>query len=62
VAGRKPTTLTGRYYTDRFTAGDMDLVLIDRRTDDGTFAEAAAADTPTAPLAAAPAPPATPGR
>jgi hypothetical protein len=61
VAGRKPTTLTGRYYTDRFTAGDMDLVLIGRRTDYGTFAEAAAADTPTAPPAAAPAPPATPG-
>jgi hypothetical protein len=45
IAGRKPQALAGRYYTDRFTAGDMDLVLMSRSTDYGTFDQAAAADT-----------------
>ncbi|MFJ9816031.1 hypothetical protein ACIRU3_12275 [Streptomyces sp. NPDC101151] len=48
LAGRTPTALAGRYYTDRFTAGDMELVLITRTTDYSTFAQVAAADT-TAP-------------
>ncbi|MFE2096979.1 hypothetical protein [Streptomyces sp. NPDC059468] len=48
LAGRAPTALTGRYYTDRFTAGDMELVLISRTTDYSTFTQAASADT-TAP-------------
>ncbi|TJZ95482.1 hypothetical protein [Actinacidiphila oryziradicis] len=46
LAGRIPTELAGRYYTDRFTAG-MDLVLIGRTTDYSTFAQGAAADTAT---------------
>jgi hypothetical protein len=44
VTGRSPSILQGRYYTDRFTAGDMELVLVDRRTDYGTFDQAQAAD------------------
>ncbi|TKA00013.1 hypothetical protein FCI23_43935 [Actinacidiphila oryziradicis] len=47
LAGRIPTELAGRYYTDRFTAGDMDLVLIGRTSDYSTFAQGAAADTAT---------------
>ncbi|WP_432197176.1 hypothetical protein [Streptomyces sp. bgisy027] len=47
LAGRTPRALAGRYYTDRFTAGDMELVLISRTTDYSTFAEAAVADTVT---------------
>lgn len=45
LAGRAPTQLSGRYYTDRFTAGDMQLIRMNRTTDYSTFAEAAAADT-----------------
>ncbi|MFB7045102.1 hypothetical protein ACFCX7_03010 [Streptomyces microflavus] len=47
LAGRAPTALVGRYYTDRFTAGDMELVLMNRTTDYSTFAQAAAVDTAT---------------
>ncbi|MFD4548471.1 MULTISPECIES: hypothetical protein [unclassified Streptomyces] len=46
LAGRAPRALTGRCYTDRFTAGDMELVLITRTTDYSTFAQVAA-DTTT---------------
>lgn len=45
VAGRNAQALAGRYYTDRFTAGDMVLVLVSRSTEYGTFDQAAAADT-----------------
>lgn len=45
LAGRTPRSVTGRYYTDRFTAGDMELKLISRKTEHSTFAEAAAAET-----------------
>ncbi len=33
VSGTHPTDLVGRYWTDRLTAGDLDLDLIDRKTD-----------------------------
>jgi hypothetical protein len=33
VSGRRPAQVTGMYWTDRFTAGDLDLRLLDRRTD-----------------------------
>ncbi|MFJ6616203.1 hypothetical protein ACIQOW_01300 [Kitasatospora sp. NPDC091335] len=45
LAGRSPGSMNGRYYTDRFTAGDMELVLVNRNTDHSTFAEAETADT-----------------
>lgn len=48
VTGRTPQTITGSYFTDRFTAGDMDLTLVDRSTDHGTFADAQTADQATA--------------
>ncbi|MER5738076.1 MULTISPECIES: hypothetical protein [unclassified Streptomyces] len=35
---------TGHSCTSRFTAGDMDFTLLNRSTEDGTFAEAKAAD------------------
>ncbi|MGW3059528.1 hypothetical protein ACWC98_26855 [Streptomyces goshikiensis] len=44
VTGLHPKATTGRYYTSRFTAGDMDFTLLDRSTDYSTFAEAQAAD------------------
>ncbi|MBT2545260.1 hypothetical protein J7E99_32315 [Streptomyces sp. ISL-44] len=44
VTGHMPTAATGRYFTGRFTAGDMDLTLIDRSTGYGTFAQVQAAD------------------
>jgi hypothetical protein len=47
LAGRAPRAITGRYYTDRFTAGDMELNLISRSTEHSTFGEAAASDTIT---------------
>lgn len=45
VTGLTPQSATGRYFTGRLTVGDMDLTLIDRSTNFGTFAEAEAADT-----------------
>ncbi|MEV4453591.1 Cap15 family cyclic dinucleotide receptor domain-containing protein [Streptomyces mirabilis] len=48
VTGRTPQSITGSYFTDRFTAGDMDLTLVDRSTDHGTFADAQTADQATA--------------
>jgi hypothetical protein len=47
LAGRIPRSITGSYYTDRFTAGDMELDLISRSTEHSTFAEAAASETST---------------
>ncbi|WP_217565984.1 hypothetical protein [Streptomyces sp. GbtcB7] len=48
MTGRTPQSITGSYFTDRFTAGDMDLTLVDRSTDHGTFADAQTADQATA--------------
>lgn len=42
VTGTEPNSLSGTYWTDRVTAGDMTLTLIDRR-DDRTRQEALAA-------------------
>ncbi|MEV7358546.1 hypothetical protein [Kitasatospora sp. NPDC091276] len=47
VTGRAPRSIAGSYFTSRFTAGDMDLSLIDRSTNYGTFAEAQIADQGT---------------
>ncbi len=44
VTGREPRSIEGSYFTGRFTAGDMDLTLVDRSTEYATFAEARAAD------------------
>ncbi|MFE2352387.1 Cap15 family cyclic dinucleotide receptor domain-containing protein [Kitasatospora cineracea] len=44
VTGRAPRSIEGSYFTSRFTAGDMDLTLVDRSTEYGTFAEAQTAD------------------
>lgn len=33
ITGLLPQTLAGRYWTDRLTAGDMELTLLDRHTD-----------------------------
>lgn len=33
VQGTHPTDMVGRYWTDRLTAGDLDLELVDRKTD-----------------------------
>jgi hypothetical protein len=33
VSGQRPTQITGMYWTDRLTAGDLDLRLLNRRTD-----------------------------
>lgn len=41
-AGKHPTTMSGPYFTDRFTAGDMELRLIDRSTHHADFATAKA--------------------
>ncbi|WP_393077319.1 hypothetical protein [Streptomyces sp. LN704] len=48
LVGRTPTSLTGGYYTDRFTAGDLELTLVNRATDHATYAQSAAADSSTA--------------
>jgi len=42
-----PTVLPGLYFTDRFTAGEMKLILIDRTTNYADFAAAAAHDRAT---------------
>jgi hypothetical protein len=39
VVGRLPRTVSGTYWTDRFTVGDMDLVLVDRRKDRESLAD-----------------------
>jgi SMODS-associating 2TM, beta-strand rich effector domain len=43
VVGTAPEEITGMYWTDRLTHGDMDLVLVDRKTDRPNFAACAAA-------------------
>ncbi|WP_433732270.1 hypothetical protein ACQP2Y_41000 [Actinoplanes sp. CA-051413] len=37
---RHPTKLTGSYFTDRYTQGDMELKLISRNVDVGSYVEA----------------------
>ncbi|MCX4972409.1 hypothetical protein [Streptomyces sp. NBC_00620] len=44
VTGLIPKSATGHYFTGRFTAGDVDLMLISRSTEFGTFSEAQTAD------------------
>ncbi|MEW2343527.1 hypothetical protein [Streptomyces griseoaurantiacus] len=44
VTGLYPRAAAGRYYTSRFTAGDMDFMLLNRFVGYSTFAEAQAAD------------------
>ncbi|MGW5527940.1 Cap15 family cyclic dinucleotide receptor domain-containing protein [Streptomyces xanthochromogenes] len=44
VTGHTPRAASGRYFTARLTAGDIDLTLIDRSTDHETFAHVQAAD------------------
>jgi hypothetical protein len=39
VVGRRPTRLTGSYWTDRLTVGDMELAYLDRRTDYTSLAD-----------------------
>lgn len=40
IVGMKPTTVTGDYFTDRYTKGDMTLTFVDRSTDHDSFATA----------------------
>lgn len=40
---RRPTTIEGSYFTDRYTQGDMQLTFVNRETDAGSFKEAASA-------------------
>jgi hypothetical protein len=44
ATGRTPMTLTGTYWTDRFTTGDMTLRHLSRRTDVASLDEARALD------------------
>ncbi|MGY4684451.1 Cap15 family cyclic dinucleotide receptor domain-containing protein [Micromonospora aurantiaca (nom. illeg.)] len=37
ITGRAPNRLVGNYWTDRFTMGDIELELLERRTDYPTF-------------------------
>jgi hypothetical protein len=43
LSAGSPISLTGTYYTDRFTAGEMSLTLVDRSTKHANFAAAATA-------------------
>lgn len=43
VVGRLPKRISGTYWTDRFTVGDMDLEFVDRRKDRTSLAEMPAA-------------------
>jgi len=40
IASRTPKTITGVYFTDRYTKGDMRLTLVDRSKSYGSFEEA----------------------
>jgi len=42
IASRFPKTITGVYFSDRYTKGDMRLTLVDRSTSYGSFEEASA--------------------
>lgn len=51
---RQPTEITGMYFTDRYTQGDMQLTFVSRDTDAGSFDEAARlAEAPQRPPASA---------
>lgn len=39
VIGRLPKNISGTYWTDRFTVGDMNLAFVDRRTDRESLAD-----------------------
>jgi len=39
-ANRRPLTMSGVYFTDRYTKGDMEILLIDRTKGYGSFGEA----------------------
>jgi hypothetical protein len=43
VVGTEPAEITGTYWTDRLTHGDMDLLLVDRKIDRPNFAACAEA-------------------
>src|SRR5690606_38585923 len=45
VAGRLPNEMSGSYWTDRLTAGDMKLALVDRETDYPSLEAVKAAST-----------------
>lgn len=45
---RRPTAVEGRYFTDRYTQGDMKLTFVSRDADSGSFDEAAQAHAPPA--------------
>ncbi len=47
--GPSPQAMTGRYFTERLTAGDMDLTLVSRDTGYASFEQARAADTAPVP-------------
>jgi hypothetical protein len=49
VVGLRPSTITGDYFTDRYTKGDMTLHLVDRTTGYADFASARKHCQPTAP-------------
>lgn len=49
IVGLRPSTMTGDYFTDRYTKGDMVLHLIDRTTDYADFASAEQHCQPTVP-------------
>jgi hypothetical protein len=49
IVGLRPSTMTGDYFTDRYTKGDMELHLIDRTTDYADFASADEHYQPTVP-------------
>jgi hypothetical protein len=49
VTGLSPRIASGRYFTSRLTAGDMDFVLLNRSISYGTFADARLADPGHAP-------------
>ncbi|MDQ6849752.1 MAG: hypothetical protein M3070_07195 [Actinomycetota bacterium] len=38
LVGLRPSSITGEYFTDRYTKGDMQLRLVDRSTDHADFA------------------------
>ena len=48
VTGTTPSSLSGTYWTDRITAGDMTLTLVDRKDDRPRADALAAAGVPTA--------------
>ena len=39
MVGRLPKYITGTYWTDRFTVGDMDLTYVDRKKDRQSLAD-----------------------